>query len=71
MSLKGVFEFIEKALTDVNFRDSLQTDWEIGLSQFDLTQEEKMAIRIGIEEPMKNLEIDDRLSKAGILWGMN
>ena len=65
MSLKGVADFIEKALTDSAFQAELRADPDKALSRFDLSKEEKAAIKIcGGGRLM--LQLDDRLSKSAV-----
>ena len=64
MSREGVVDFIEKVLNDQSFQAQLKTDPEKALSQFDLTDEEKAAVKNGSEEELKSLGLDVRLSKT-------
>ena len=65
MSKEGVVAFIEKAIGDEGFQTQLKADPAKVLSEFDLTEEEKEAIRSGGEEKLKALGLDERLSKFG------
>ena len=63
MSKEGVVSFVEKAINDEAFQAELKENPEAALSQFDLTEEEKSAIKSGSEEELKALGLDERLSK--------
>ena len=63
MSQEGVSAFLERVLNDEGFRTRLMADADEALSQFDLTDEEVLAIKTGGEERLKNLALDARLSK--------
>ena len=66
MSVEGVCEFVEKVLTDQGFQELVKTDSEKALSQFDLTEEERAAIKLGVYQGSKALRLDERLSKLGV-----
>ena len=65
MSTEGVVAFIEKALGDETFQAQLKADPDKVLGQFDLSEAEIAAIKSGGEEELKNLGLDERLSKWG------
>ena len=67
MSGKGVVDFIERALTDEYFLAQLKADPDKAMSEYDMTERERAAIKSGSEEEVKALGVDERLSKfAGI-----
>ena len=56
MSEEGVVNFLEKALNDEAFKAQVKSDPDKALSQFDLTEEEKSAIKNGSEDQLKARE---------------
>ena len=64
MSKEGVVSFVEKALSDAAFQSQLKADPDKAMGQFDLTDDERTAIRSGSEEELKALGLDRRLSKT-------
>lgn len=55
MSSQGVEEFIDKVLSDQAFQDRLDAEPDEALSQFDLTEDEIAAIKMGNEEQSNTL----------------
>ena len=68
MSKEGVVALIEKVLSDETFKAEMKANPDKALSDFDLTEDEKTAIRSGSEEQLKALGLDERLSKTGGIW---
>ena len=66
LSVEGVCKFVEQVLTDQGFQELFNADPERALSQFDLTEEERAAIKIGVYQGSNTLKLDDRLSKLGV-----
>ena len=63
MSSAGVAVFLERALTDEAFQARLNVDPHEVMTQFDLTEDEKAAILSGSAEEVRDLGLDERLSK--------
>ena len=63
MSSTAVAAFLERALTDEAFRAELRVDPHEVMTQFDLTYEERAAILSGSAEDVRDLGLDERLSK--------
>ena len=63
MSSTAVAAFLERALTDEAFQAELRVDPHEVMTQFDLTYEERAAILSGSAEDVRDLGLDERLSK--------
>ena len=69
MSKEAIIDFIDKAMNDSGFQTRLKSDPEGALNQFDLSDDEKAAIRSGSEDQLKSMGLDERLSKFGSTGG--
>lgn len=65
MSSSAVAEFIERALNDSRFQDTLMADPEAAMNEYDLSLEEQNAVMDGCKDVFESLELDKRLSKYG------
>lgn len=63
MSKSGVEAVVNKAMADESFRKQLQTNPDAALAGFDLTHEEKTAIKSGDSQKLRELGVDERISK--------
>ena len=64
MSKGTLGQVVKRAISDAAFRRQLQTDPEGALKGFDLTSEERAALRSGDAAKLSGFGIDQRMSKA-------
>ncbi len=63
MSQATLAEVVERASVDETFRARLQSDPESALAGYELTPEERSALRSGDRAALKALGVDARISK--------
>jgi hypothetical protein len=71
MSQENLTKVIERASTDAAFRSQLQSNPEAALASYDLTAEEKAALRSGDASKLSELGVDARVTKldgSGNIW---
>ncbi len=71
MSQENLAKVIERASTDVAFRSQLQSNPETALVGYDLTAEEKAALKSGDARKLGELGVDARVTKfdgSGSIW---
>ena len=66
MSKAGVEAFAEKAMADETFRRKIKENPDAALAGFDLTSEEKAAIKSGNASRLRELGVDERITKSTI-----
>jgi hypothetical protein len=66
MSKAGVEAFAEKAMADETFRRKIKENPEAALAGYDLTSEEKAAIKSGNAAQLRALGVDERITKSAI-----
>src|SRR5687767_8472942 len=64
MSKGTLGQVVKRAISDAGFRRQLQSDPEGALKGFDLTSDERAALRTGDASKLTSLGIDQRMSKA-------
>ena len=64
MSKGTLGQVVKRAISDAGFRRQLQSDPEGALKGFDLTSDERAALRSGDASKLSSLGIDQRMSKA-------
>ncbi len=68
MSKAGIEAVASKAMADETFRRKLKENPDATLAGFDLTPEERNAIKSGDSAKLKQLGVDERISKMIIYW---
>ncbi len=66
MSKAGVEALVKKAMADETFRRKLKENPDATLAGFDLTPEERQALKSRDSAKLKQLGVDERISKAAI-----
>jgi hypothetical protein len=67
MSKAGVEAVAAKALTDETFRRKIKENPEAALAGYDLTPEEKAAMKSGNPSRLRELGVDERITKS-LIW---
>ena len=67
MSKAGVEAVAAKALTDEAFRRKIKENPEAALAGYDLTSDEKAAMKSGNASQLRALGIDERITKS-LIW---
>ena len=70
MSQENLAQVIERASTDAAFRSQLQSNPEAALAGYDLSAEEKAALKSGDASKLSEMGVDARVSKldSGSIW---
>ncbi len=63
MSMQAVTEILERALSDAAFREQLKTNFDATIKGYDLTDNEKAALKKGDETALRAMGVDQRLNK--------
>ncbi|HLH22548.1 MAG TPA: Os1348 family NHLP clan protein [Chloroflexota bacterium] len=63
MSREALMQAVERASTDAAFRSQLQRDPDAALAGYDLTPEERAALRADDSEQLAALGVDARVTK--------
>jgi hypothetical protein len=71
MSTGAVNQIVQRAISDAAFRRQLQRDPQSALTGFDLTKDERAAIASGDPSRLTALGVDQRMSKAFNLSGVD
>jgi hypothetical protein len=66
MSKSGLEALAQKAMSDESFRRQLKENPEAALAGYDLTAEEKAAIKSGNAAKLRELGVDERITKSAI-----
>ena len=64
MSKSGVEALVKKAMSDETFRKQIKDNPEVALAGYDLTPEEKAAIKSGNAAKLRELGVDERITKS-------
>ncbi len=64
MSKAGIEAVVNKAMADETFRRKLKENPDAVLAGFDLTPEERTALKSGDSAKLKQLGVDERISKT-------
>ncbi len=67
MSKAGIQAVVNKAMADETFRRKLKESPEAALAGFDLTPEERSALKSGDSAKLKQLGVDERISKVAFV----
>ncbi len=68
MSKAGVEAFAAKAVADKTFRQKIKENPDAALAGYDLTSEEKAAVKSGNASRLRELGIDERITKSALIW---
>jgi len=69
MSKAGIEAVVNKAMADETFRRKLKENPDAALAGFDLTPEERTALKSGDSAKLKQLGVDERISKVLLPMG--
>ena len=64
MSKAGVEALVQKAMSDENFRKQIKENPDTALAGYDLTSEERAAIKSGNAAKLRELGVDERITKS-------
>jgi len=64
MSKAGVEALAQKAMSDESFRQQIKNNPDAALAGYDLTAEEKAAIKSGNAAKLRELGVDERITKS-------
>jgi hypothetical protein len=64
MSKSGVEALVQKAMSDETFRRQIKENPDAALAGYDLTAEEKAAIKSGNLAKMREFGVDERITKS-------
>ena len=64
MSKAGVEALAQRAMSDENFRQQIKSNPDTALAGYDLTAEEKAAITSGNSAKLRELGVDERITKS-------
>jgi hypothetical protein len=64
MSKAGLDALVQKAMADESFRRKIKENPEAALAGYDLTAEEKAAIKSGNAAKLRELGVDERITKS-------
>ena len=67
MSKSGVEALVKKAMADETFRKQIKDNPDVALAGYDLTPEEKAAIKSGNTAKLRELGVDERITKSALL----
>lgn len=67
MSKAGVEALAQKAMSDESFRQQIKSNPDTALAGYDLTAEEKAAIKSGNAAKLRELGVDERITKSAFL----
>ena len=68
MSKAGVEALVKKAMSDEKFRQQIKSDPDVALAGYDLTAEEKAAIKSGNAAKLREFGVDERITKS--VWNI-
>ena len=64
MSKAGVEALVKKAMSDETFRKQIKDNPDVALAGYDLTPDEKAAIKSGNTAKLRELGVDERITKS-------
>ena len=64
MSKAGLDSLVQKAMADESFRKKIKENPDAALAGYDLTAEEKAAIKSGNAAKLRELGVDERITKS-------
>ena len=64
MSKAGLDALVQKAMADESFRKKIKENPDAALAGYDLTAEEKAAIKSGNAAKLRELGVDERITKS-------
>ena len=64
MSKAGVEALVKKAMSDETFRKQIKDNPDVALAGYDLSPEEKAAIKSGNAAKLRELGVDERITKS-------
>ena len=68
MSKAGVEALVKKAMSDESFRKQIKDNPDTALAGYDLTPEEKAAIKSGNAAKLREFGVDERITKS--VWAI-
>jgi len=68
MSKDGVDALVKKAMSDETFRKQIKDNPDTALAGYDLTPEEKAAIKSGNAAKLREFGVDERITKS--VWAI-
>jgi len=68
MSKAGVEALVKKAMSDETFRKQIKDNPDVALAGYDLSPEEKAAIKSGNAAKLRELGVDERITKS--VWAI-
>ncbi len=68
MSKAGVEAVAAKVMADETFRQKVKENPDAALAGYDLTSEEKAAMKSGNASRLRELGIDERITKSLLIW---
>jgi hypothetical protein len=69
MSKAGLEALTQRAMSDESFRQQIKTNPDAALAGYDLSAEEKAAIKSGNSAKLRELGVDERITKSAGLTG--
>lgn len=67
MSKAGLEKLVQTAMADESFRRKIKENPEAALAGYDLTPEEKAAIKSGNTAKLRELGVDERITKSTVI----
>lgn len=67
MSKAGVEALAQRAMSDESFRQQIKSNPDTAMAGYDLTAEEKAAIKSGNTAKLRELGVDERITKSALL----
>ena len=64
MSKAGVEALVKKAMSDETFRKQIKDNPDVALAGYDLSPEEKAAIKSGNAAKLREFGVDERITKS-------
>ena len=71
MSKAGLDSLVQKAMADESFRKQIKENPDTALAGYDLTAEEKAAIKSGNAAKLRELGVDERITKSAFDLGVS
>jgi hypothetical protein len=69
MSKAGVEALAQRAMADESFRKQLKSNPDAALAGYDLTVEETAAIKTGNAAKLREMGVDERITKSSLFFG--
>jgi hypothetical protein len=67
MSKAGLEKLVQTAMADESFRRKIKENPDVALAGYDLTPEEKAAIKSGNAAKLRELGVDERITKSTVI----